>query len=163
MESFNKNAHAAEHGGAPPVRMPAGSMIMYGGAEAPRGWLLCDGSAVSRGTYAQLFKAIGTEFGAGDGSTTFNLPDMRSRAPFGVGTYRNLGQNEGGAEAGRDPGHTHAAGTLDVTNDHNISNNTTTGGGADRATNGTHSISGDTGTAGKTSFPSLGVNFIIKT
>jgi microcystin-dependent protein len=49
----------------------------------PSGWLLCDGSAVSRTTYAALFAVIGTTFGSGDGSTTFNLPDMRGRIPLG--------------------------------------------------------------------------------
>jgi microcystin-dependent protein len=51
---------------------------------AASGWLLCNGSAVSRTTYASLFDAIGTAYGAGDGSTTFNLPDLRGRVPVGV-------------------------------------------------------------------------------
>ena len=54
---------------------------MYAAASAPTGWLLCDGSAVSRSTYSALFAAIGTTFGAGDGSTTFNTPNMQSRYP----------------------------------------------------------------------------------
>jgi microcystin-dependent protein len=49
------------------------------------GWLLCDGSAVSRTTYAELFAVIGTVWGIGDGSTTFNLPDMQGRVPVGIG------------------------------------------------------------------------------
>lgn len=49
------------------------------------GWLLCDGSAVSRTTYAALFAVIGTTWGVGDGSTTFNLPDMQGRVPVGIG------------------------------------------------------------------------------
>lgn len=56
----------------------------------PTGWLLCDGSAVSRSTYAALFAVIGTTFGAGNGTTTFNLPDFRGRAPIGVGTGSGL-------------------------------------------------------------------------
>lgn len=52
----------------------------------PVGWLLCDGRAVSRSTYAALFGALQVTYGAGDGSTTFNLPDMRGRTPIGVGT-----------------------------------------------------------------------------
>lgn len=76
---------------------PAGSMIMFGGAVAPTGWLFCDGAAVSRETYAALFAAIGTTWGAGDGSTTFNLPDARGRSAMGAGqgsglTARTLGQ-----------------------------------------------------------------------
>lgn len=57
--------------------VPTGSMLPYGGTTAPSGWLLCDGAEVSRSDYASLFAAIGTSFGSGDGSTTFNLPDLR--------------------------------------------------------------------------------------
>lgn len=63
--------------------VPSGAYIPYGGSSAPAGWLLCDGSAVSRTTYASLFSAIGTAHGVGDGSSTFNLPDMRGRVPAG--------------------------------------------------------------------------------
>ena len=66
---------------------PVGGMIPYGGASAPTGWLLCDGSAVSRTTYYALFTAIGTVWGVGNGSTTFNVPDMRESSPYGAGTY----------------------------------------------------------------------------
>lgn len=65
-------------GAAPPAGMPAGVIVEWGGyisfTPAPDGWLECDGSAVSRTTYADLFDAIGTDHGSGDGSTTFNLP-----------------------------------------------------------------------------------------
>lgn len=66
--------------------MPAGVFVPFAGSAAPSGWLLCNGAAVSRTTYAALFGAIGTAFGAGDGSSTFNLPDMRDRVPLGQGT-----------------------------------------------------------------------------
>jgi hypothetical protein len=56
---------------------PPGSIMAFMGASAPQGWLLCDGSLVSRAQYAGLFSVIGTSSGAGDGSTTFNLPDLR--------------------------------------------------------------------------------------
>jgi len=65
--------------------MPAGVIFAFGGSSAPAGFLLCDGSAVSRTTYAVLFAAIGTSYGAGNGSTTFNLPDTRSSAIIGAG------------------------------------------------------------------------------
>lgn len=65
---------------------PPGMVVPFAGSAAPDHWLMCDGSAVSRSTYADLFTAIGTAFGAGDGSTTFNVPDLRSRLPIGVGT-----------------------------------------------------------------------------
>lgn len=57
------------------VFMP-GMMMMYGAAAAPDGWLLCDGTAISRTTYADLYAVLGTTYGSGDGSTTFNLPDI---------------------------------------------------------------------------------------
>jgi microcystin-dependent protein len=62
---------------------PTGAILPYGGSSAPTGYLLCDGTAVDRTTYAALFTAIGTAYGAGDGSTTFNLPDLRERFPKG--------------------------------------------------------------------------------
>lgn len=65
--------------------MPVGAVVEYGGSTVPAGWLLCDGSAVSRATYAALFAAIATTFGAGNGSTTFNLPDLRGRLIAGAG------------------------------------------------------------------------------
>jgi len=65
--------------------VPAGTTIDYCGASIPTGFLLCDGSAVSRTTFANLFTAISTTWGAGDGSTTFNLPDLRRRATIGTG------------------------------------------------------------------------------
>ncbi len=64
----------------------AGGVQAYAGASAPTGYLLCDGSAVSRTTYADLFAAISTTWGVGDGSTTFNLPDLRETALVGVGS-----------------------------------------------------------------------------
>ena len=73
---------------------PIGSIIPYGGANAPTGWFLCDGQAISRSDYADLFNAIGTAFGSGDGSTTFNLPDLRNRAVMGAGTNGALGESQ---------------------------------------------------------------------
>lgn len=64
---------------SPAQILPPGVIIPYGSATAPTGWLLCDGAAVSRTTYADLFAIIGTTFGVGDGSTTFNVPDCRGR------------------------------------------------------------------------------------
>lgn len=66
--------------------IPSGSVTEFAGSSVPSGWLFCDGSAVSRSTYSGLFTAIGTTYGAGDGSTTFNLPDSRGRVIQGVGT-----------------------------------------------------------------------------
>lgn len=69
---------------------PTAAVTAFAGATAPTGWLLCNGSAVSRTTYAALFEVIGTTYGAGNGSTTFNLPDLRGRVPVG----RDSGQTE---------------------------------------------------------------------
>jgi microcystin-dependent protein len=68
------------------LQIPAGAVMQYAGSTAPTGWLLCDGSAVSRTTYANLFTAIGVTFGTGDGTTTFNLPDCRGRVVAGLDT-----------------------------------------------------------------------------
>jgi microcystin-dependent protein len=64
---------------------PPGTGKIYFGGAIPTGYLACDGSAVSRVDYAALFAAIGTTWGAGDGSTTFNVPDFRGRFPLGEG------------------------------------------------------------------------------
>ena len=77
---------------------PVGALMPYGGSAAPTGWLLCQGQAVSRTTYASLFSILGTAYGAGDGSTTFNLPNMQQRFPLGKaasGTGSTLGGTGG--------------------------------------------------------------------
>lgn len=77
------------------LTMPAGVIVPYAvSGSAPTGWLKCDGTAVSRTTYATLFVAISTTYGVGDGSTTFNLPDLRGRVVAGQ-------DNLGGSSANR--------------------------------------------------------------
>jgi microcystin-dependent protein len=100
----------------------AGDYLVSGAHTPPAGYLLCDGSAVLRSQYAALFAAIGTDWGAGDGSTTFNLPDLQGRVMVGragAGGHADvatLGARDGTALANRrpkhrhtvnDPGHTH--------------------------------------------------------
>jgi len=80
--------------------LPSGVIQMFGGSVIPSGWLSCDGSAVSRSTYSALFSAIGTTFGAGNGSTTFNIPDMRGRMGMGTGTGSGLNSSGTGAPSG---------------------------------------------------------------
>lgn len=63
--------------------VPSGTIMAFAGSTAPDGWAFCSGAAVDRTTYANLFSVIGTSYGAGDGSTTFNLPDLRGRTIFG--------------------------------------------------------------------------------
>jgi len=84
-------------GGTGNFRLPVGSVMPYTGATAPSQWLLCDGSEISRETYANLFNVIGTTYGAGDGSTTFMLPDMRTRVPIGSSDNYALGGVGGSA------------------------------------------------------------------
>lgn len=76
--------------------VPAGTLLAYGGAAAPSGFLLCYGQAVSRSTYSDLYAIIGTSYGVGNGSSTFNLPDLRGRIPVGAdamgGTAANIAQ-----------------------------------------------------------------------
>lgn len=115
--------------------VPTGAMMPYGGTSEPTGYLWCNGEAHNRTTYATLFAAIGTAFGIGDGTTTFNVPDLRDRTVIGKAdmggaadaaiidsllTSTTLGATYDGegaidtitlAEANI-PAHTHAAGTL---------------------------------------------------
>jgi microcystin-dependent protein len=88
---------------------------MYAGSSTPTGWLFCDGAAVSRTTYADLFGVIGTAFGAGDGFSTFSLPNMKGRVPVGLDSSQTefdvLGET-GGAKthtltSAQMPSHTH--------------------------------------------------------
>lgn len=93
-------------------RRMAGVIQMFAGASSPpAGWLFCRGQAVSRTDYADLFAVIGTTFGAGDGSTTFNLPDFRDNFPVGAGN-RYAPNSKGGADSvtlttNQIPAHTH--------------------------------------------------------
>lgn len=103
--------------------LPAGSIMAWGTNTPPANWLLADGSAVSRSVYSSLFAVIGTQYGTGNGTTTFNLPDLRGRVPVGRngGTFGTLGAT-GGSETNTlaannlpahnhpvtDPGHGHS-------------------------------------------------------
>ena len=97
---------------------PAGRIEAYAGATAPTGYLLCDGTAVSRTTYAALFAITSTTYGVGDGSTTFNVPDLRGRVPVGVGTNAAVNAralSDGVAVANRRPQHRHTPHTHTMT------------------------------------------------
>jgi microcystin-dependent protein len=106
-----------------PDVQPIGTITMFAGPTAPGGWILCQGQAISRSTYSNLFGVIGTAYGVGDGSTTFNLPDMRQRFPLGLaasGTGNTLGATGGNIDHTHAvPGHHHGMGTgadLNITN-----------------------------------------------
>lgn len=94
---------------------PVGTITMYAGASAPENWALAQGQAVSRTTYSALFALIGTTYGTGDGSTTFNLPDLRERFVAGLGTavWANARNKKGGSKDAPVVTHTHG-----MTHDH---------------------------------------------
>ena len=81
------------------INTPVGSISLFAGTTAPNGWLICDGSAVSRTTYANLFSVIGTTYGSGDGSTTFNIPNLKGKIPVGLDSsdtsFDTLGETGG--------------------------------------------------------------------
>ena len=137
-----------------PVAAPVGTVTQYAGAAAPTGYLLCDGAAVSRSTYADLFTLLSTTYGAGDGSTTFNLPDLRGRSPVGRGanaTVSTLGNNDGVAEASRKglvvPAHHHGMGTgadLNITSSGSHTHTATDSGHGHTATDSGHNHADNT-------------------
>lgn len=118
--------------------IPSGSIFPFAGTSAPSGYLICDGSPVSRTTYADLFTVCGTTYGAGDGSTTFNLPNLKGRMPVGLDSsqaeFDTRGET-GGAKThtltqSEMPSHTHSGSSLST------------------SSSGSHSHSGSTDTAG---------------
>lgn len=156
-----------------------GEMKMWPTSTAPVGYLLCDGSAVSRTVYSSLYAVLGTTFGAGDGVNTFNLPNFRNRMPVGAGDLYSTGGTGGSKDAVvvshthtatvTDPGHTHTyttkatelvqsgsstpvwVGTATV--------NTSTASTGISVSNSTTGVSGTNANMP----PYLAVNFIIKT
>lgn len=98
-----------------------GAMLMWPTATAPSGFLLCNGQTVSRATYAALFAILGASFGAGDGSTTFTLPDYRDRMAIGAGTTYAAAAT-GGSKDAIVVSHTHTATSTvtDPTHQHTI-------------------------------------------
>lgn len=100
--------------------MVTGSIVMFAGSSAPSGWLICDGSAVSRSSYPELFEVIQTTYGAGDGSTTFNLPDLKGRVLVGpspdIALHSTGGEEAHSLSSGEIPTHSHTVGTHGHTN-----------------------------------------------
>lgn len=106
---------------------PVGSIQAYGGTTVPFGWLLCQGQAVSRTTYAELFAIIGTVYGEGDSSTTFNIPDLREATTKGTGLsgksnthYDSDGVALGEFVEDRNKGHYHNVYVRDTGHSHTV-------------------------------------------
>nr|WP_325042598.1 tail fiber protein [Neisseria weaveri] len=93
---------------------PPGTIVAYSGTTAPPGWLKCNGANVSRATYAALFAVIGTTHGAGDGRTTFTLPDLRNEFIRGLDDGRGLDSSRalGSKQTARLPQHSHGVGFM---------------------------------------------------
>lgn len=88
---------------APRIDIPTGGIVQYGGVSAPTSWLFCDGAAVERSTYADLFAALGglsSPYGLGNNVSTFNVPDLRGRVPMGAGTGAGGGLSSTGRPIG---------------------------------------------------------------
>lgn len=122
---------------------PSGSIMAFGSTTPPSGWLLCDGTAVSRTTYAALFAVIGTTYGAGDGSTTFNLPNLKGRAIVGYNSadtdFDTLGET-GGAKTSTPSAHAGSA-----VGDHSGLTNNHSGGSVSNESSHSHNVTGGTG------------------
>jgi len=159
--------------------VPTGCLIMWPSNTIPSDWKLCDGSALSRVTYATLFALLGTTFGAGDGSTTFNLPNYKNRMPYGADTVV-VGATGGSADA-IVVSHTHTTTVTDAGHTHPYSGPLTANAGAATGSGGVtadlttrttssavtgitvaNSTTGVSGTNANLP-PYLGINFIIKT
>lgn len=154
---------------------PVGTVSMFAGAAAdvPEDWLLCDGSAVSRTTYADLYTVLGDLWGNGDGSSTFNLPDYRGKSPLGVNDS-GLPAGEDGSFSTRNEAATggeedHTLGTSELpAHTHQLDKSGGAMGGAGITTNNTYvgakftTNSTGSGSSHNTMHPFIVINFIIK-
>jgi microcystin-dependent protein len=145
----------------PVVVTPVGSIVVWPAAAFPTGWLHCNGQAVSRTTYAALFAVISTTYGVGDGSTTFNVPDLRQRFPLGVaasGTGSTL------AGTGGDIDHLHSFSDTATTGNPSATEAVDESNPTELVANNIHThdvtVSGNTGTNNP---PFMALHYIIRT
>jgi len=158
--------------------MPSGMIMPFAGTSAPTSWLACNGAAISRSTYATLYNAIGTTWGVGDGSTTFNVPDLRGTFLRGTGTNGTYGTAVGQAVGTyaadtylnhshgiSDPGHSHTVGAFASPGLSPGGTTYNTGSGTTNSGTSTTGISVNTSTTGgtETKPKNYGVLYIIKT
>ena len=152
--------------------VPTGALLDFAGSAAPEGFLICNGDAVSRDTYATLFATIGTTYGAGDTTTTFNLPDFRGRASVGAGLGSGLTSRALGAQLGEEshllniseiPAHTHVVPRNDSTPGSIDTYGSTESGGNTPNTRPYDTLATGGGQPHNNIQPSLVVNKIIKT
>ena len=162
--------------------IPVGSVMPYAGSTNPTNWLFCAGQAISRSTYADLFTIIGTTYGVGDGSTTFNIPDLRGRLVAGQddmgGTSANrlTGLSGGdvlGASGGAEthtltttemPSHTHGAGSYQIAGSSGGSGSGAAlnlGAASSKAVTGTSGAAGSSGAHNNVQ-PTFILNYIIR-
>ena len=153
--AWNVLAYFVPDSGLVPSTPPTGSITMFAGSSAPSGWLICDGTELSRETYSSLFSIVGTIYGSGNNTTTFNLPNLKGKVPAGLDVsqteFNSLGQN-GGAKTHtltttEMPSHTHTqdahshTGSADTAGSHSHTGTTDGGGGHDHgdiASSGSH-------------------------
>lgn len=155
------------------VLMPTASLMPYAGSSAPTGYLLCDGSAISRTTYSDLFGIIGLTYGVGDGSTTFNIPDLRGRVIAGQddmgGSSANRLTGQTGGVDGTDLGNVggqeeHTLTSAQMQHNHSIQSQSLAGGGGTVSVyNSNLGINQNTATAHNNVQPTIILNYIIKT
>jgi len=122
-----------------PIVPPPGTIAGFGSVTAPSGWLLCNGATISRADYANLFTAIGTAFGAGDGVSTFRLPDLRGRFPLGraaSGTGSTFAGTGGALDhTHTGPSHTHTI-SADGSHSHDVTGTSGSGGAVATSSSG---------------------------
>ena len=156
--------------GAVSVLMPTASIMPYAGSSAPTGYLLCDGAAISRSTYSTLFGLLATTYGSGDGSSTFNIPDLRGRVIAGHGGTLLSGSADAIGATNAHSTKTHTLSIAEMpAHDHtyNRTTNVTAGGSTaieDGPVTGTATSSSTGGDGAHNNVqPTIILNYIIKT
>lgn len=124
IRSKIQNSLVREENLMPEMLVPTGAVLAYGSSNAPSGWMNCQGQAVYRNDYPDLFSVIGTTYGAGNGTTTFNLPNLSGRVVVGQGSGAGLTARSMGATGGAEthtlttdemPSHTHTSNAVGST------------------------------------------------